>query len=400
MRETHQYLQYEIVSESSSVSLKITNNTVGHDHIVDSIEFTNLDPRVSYELLIKNNNGRVIDSRNFQAINQNAENPKVAVCSCSRLGLLSRDDKTLPMWDRVMAQNPDVILFLGDIVYGDNAIQAVMKFLWGYHPSFSQIQKRFIQSWKKERLYHQQKLVPVFSIWDDHDFGFEASDKTNPFKRIMLKLFRSYFPIPNENKKIAHGPGLSYSFYIYGRKLLMLDNRSFFNAKEKSLLGLKQIKWIEEQIKGEKEVIMGSGMSLVDTKTIQESVQRDAPREWSVFKQIFIKYPVKAVFLTGDAHFSEVRAIPADVLGFKTFQIISSPLKSTSPRITPPFKSGKLKFDKNQLLHIGGYNFAMLKINSLFKELEITFHPKNKPAIELISSFEALECKNFYKVAN
>lgn len=405
MKKSGQKFTYE-VSPARSTSLLIKSNDVGHSHAVDTIEITGLEVDQSYELIIKNDNGEVVDSRQFQSINSRLENPKAAVCSCSRIGMLSPDDKSRSMWDRLMDEKPDAILFLGDIVYGDNAVQAVLKFLFNYHPKFLQIQKRFIESWQQERLYRQPKLIPLFSIWDDHDFGFEASDKKNPFKDKMLKLFRSYYPVPEKYTSVEHGPGASYSFRLFDRKVIMLDNRSFLSVKGHSLLGLKQIKWMEEQIKNERDVIISSGMSIIDTGGLHHSIQRNSPVEWHRIKNIFVKYPVKAVFLTGDVHFSEVRDVPQHILGFKTFQVVSSRFKSTSPRITPPFKSGlqpKKPYDTNkpkppeQLLHVGGSNFAILSLANLFETLDVTYYKsKNQKPIRLVESFETSSCLKYY----
>lgn len=399
LRDPLQDFVYEIVPKPESI--KVTSHWVGHKHVVDNVEVSGLDPLLSYELIIKDKNGKILDARYFQSIDNNKADPKTAVCSCYRLGKLSPDDKTLAMGDRVFAQNPDAVLFLGDIIYGDNAIQAVGKFLFNTHPTFQQIQKRFITSWKKDQMYRQRILKPVFALWDDHDFGFEASDKTNPYKDAMRDLFRSYYPMPKQQANLEYGPGLSYSFKLFGKKILMLDNRSFFSVKDKTLLGREQIRWIESQIKNEKEVVIGSGMAIVNMGEQRESVERDAPSEWAELRAVFRNSSAQAVFLTGDVHYSEVRNVPEHVFGYPTLQVVVSPLRSTPPWLTPPFRSGKSKKDPNQLLHVSGYNFAILKIKSLFKSLEIKFHrAKNLPPVEFISSQERNnECRHFYTSA-
>ncbi len=403
LREPGQEFSYEI--NQKEVVVKIHANDVGFGHLVDTLEISGMKPGQPYKLVIKNKYGIVVDAREFQSLDQNQENPKAAVCSCSRQGILSPDDKTRSMWDRVMDQKPNAIFFLGDLVYGDNAAQAVLKWAiskyYFYHPSYKYIQKRYIDSWKNERIYRQAKMIPVYSVWDDHDFGYDAADYTNPFKKKMLDLFRSYYPIPPADEVISRGPGVSYSFSIFGKKVLMLDNRSFYNAKGGVLLGMDQIAWIEEQVRGHKEVIIASGMSIVNISAKQESLERDAPNEWEAFRNIFRGHGTKAIFLTGDVHYSEVRQVPESVFGYKTYVVVSSHLHSTTPFITPPFKSGKSN-DPDQLLHVGGRNFALLSFKNLFIHLDAVFHRhKGLPPVEFIGDYGAAEkaamCRNFYQ---
>jgi hypothetical protein len=237
----------------------------------------------------------------------------------------------------------------------------------------------------------------MYSVWDDHDYGFDGADISNPYKKEMMALYRAYYPVPDSSQVISRGPGVSYSFNIFGKKFLMLDNRSFYSSKGKTLLGEEQIKWIENEIKSQREVIIASGMSIINLSEKEESLQRDAPSEWSQFREIFKRHPVKAVFLTGDVHFSEVRLVPEHVLGFQTYQVVSSPIKSTSRYITPPFTSGRQKKDKNQLAFLHGANFAILAMNDLFKKLDFTFHRgwKRSP-ITLTGSYVQTSCEKFY----
>ena len=59
---------YEISNKDAV--LKIKTNSVGHGHEVDTLEVGGLKSGTDYELIIKNKNGNVIDSREFKSLNQ------------------------------------------------------------------------------------------------------------------------------------------------------------------------------------------------------------------------------------------------------------------------------------------------------------------------------------------
>jgi hypothetical protein len=75
-------------------------------------------------------------------------------------------------------------------------------------------------------------------------------------------------------------------------------------------------------------------------------------------------------------------------------------MHSTSPLMTPPFRSGKTN-NPDQLLHVSGRNFAMLSFDKLFTHLDAVFHRHQGLApVEFIGDYgageKAFECKRFY----
>lgn len=373
-----EYLDFNVTTseENKETDFKVTSQGVGYDYKVYHI-YSKINATSTYQLDIMDKYSRtILDSRNFSSINQNKDNPNIAVCSCSRIGALSRDTKPISVWDRLKNQNPDAILFLGDIVYGDNALEAVLNSFFGYKPSLSKIKKRFIQSWEQEKLYRFKKLIPLISVWDDHDYGFDNSDKFNPYRAEMVKLYSAYYPIPKASSSVQFGPGMSYSHRLFNKKIIMLDNRSFLDAKNQIVLGKKQLSWLKEQLSGESEVIITTGIPVLKSANGHpsiQSVESVAPGEFHLMQKIIKDQSIKPLFLTGDLHYSEVVRIPSDVFGFETLQIISSPVKSTSPYLTPPFKSGKSADNPNQLFHYNGYNFALLNMNDPVNSTDVSF---------------------------
>lgn len=365
---------YELNNNSAkSPLIKSASFEVGNGYKTDTLEVSGLTPNTDYEIVIKNSKGQIVDSRIFQSLDLSNLAAKVCVGSCARIGSLSKDDPTRPMFDQLFDQKPAAVIWTGDLIYGDDALQAVIKHFIKLRPKLPQITQRFIQAWSMERLYRQTRLTPFFNIWDDHDFGFDGADKTNPYAKEMLRLFRAYFPLPTDPSAVTRGPGVSYAFNLFGKRVLMLDNRSFLNFQQNALFGAEQLKWIEDQMRTQKEVVIATGMPVVNMGSGRESMETNANSEWNKFRDILRRSPAKAVFLTGDVHYSETRRIPINVLGYETYQFTASHLRSTSPQLTPPFKSGYRPNDPNQISHVSGKNFMIADMDKLFTAPEVTF---------------------------
>lgn len=165
-----------------------------------------------------------------------------------------------PYWDTLVKLSPDLVVLMGDNVYGDcndtsctNLRQAYRD--WDDHPSFS----------------CAKPVLPMVATLDDHDYGLNDCHAENPYKHVAKQMFIDFFNLPIERNR--HDDGV-YGAYEWGphRKriqLLLLDTRfsrsPFLDTDEpmapgkelyipdtvnrdQQMLSPNQWTWLEEQV--------------------------------------------------------------------------------------------------------------------------------------------------------
>jgi len=148
------------------------------------------------------------------------------------------------MWDTIASHHLLSFLFLGDNVYIDNPTRPDMQRYTYYRRQSRPEYRRFIAS------------VPLWAIWDDHDFGTNdcvpGADKNNPpWKVPVWKVYKNNWNNP------AYGggeknPGCWFSFSIADVDFFMLDGR-YYRAnpgkQNATMLGPVQKKWLFDELK-------------------------------------------------------------------------------------------------------------------------------------------------------
>jgi alkaline phosphatase D len=242
---------------------------------------------------------------------------RLAYGSCARHQL----DAEQPVFRAIAAAEPDVFFWLGDNIYADSASDWV-----------------FAEDYRRQRSIASTlpllRSTPQLAIWDDHDFGLNNSDVTNPAREASLSAFSNYWANPSAG--LPDAPGVFFRYAWGGVDFFMLDGRYYRtpNASPdgpgKTLLGPRQSEWLRESLLASrapfKVIACGSGWSSEDGPT------GDA---WSAFLTErnalfdFIRDErIEGVFLiSGDTHFGEVNCIPrSDQGGYDLYDFVSSPL--------------------------------------------------------------------------
>lgn len=97
-------------------------------------------------------------------------------------GSCIRQDRPQPVWRAVADFAPDVLLLLGDNVYGDSEDMAVLREKYGVlaaNPGFADLFSR----------------VPIVAVWDDHDYGANDAGSDYPRRRESQQVFLDFFGI-------------------------------------------------------------------------------------------------------------------------------------------------------------------------------------------------------------
>jgi alkaline phosphatase D len=118
---------------------------------------------------------------------------RLAFGSCARHQL----DAEQPIFRAISAAEPDVFVWLGDNIYADSVSEWV-----------------FAEDYRRQRAIAStlplMRGVPQLAIWDDHDFGLNNSDRTNPVREAALAAFRKYWANPAYGQ--ADDPGVYFQY--------------------------------------------------------------------------------------------------------------------------------------------------------------------------------------------
>jgi len=242
---------------------------------------------------------------------------RLAFGSCARHQL----DAEQPIFRAIAAAEPDLFFWLGDNIYADSTSEWV-----------------FAEDYRRQRAVAStlplMRSVPQLAIWDDHDFGLNNSDRTNPVRDASLAAFRNYWANPAYGQ--ADDPGVYFQYAWGGVDFFMLDGR--YNrapnqdpdGPDKTMLGRRQGEWLRESLRASrapfKVLACGSGWSSEDGPT--GDTWGAFPTERNALFDFIRDERIEGVLLiSGDTHFGEVNCIPwSERGGYDLYDFVSSPL--------------------------------------------------------------------------
>jgi alkaline phosphatase D len=272
-----------------------------------------------------------------------------------------------PIMETIRAERPDVFVGLGDMIYADNACNAIG--MYGNPqvpgPGPAPDLATFWAHWRYNRADESsQRLLSSTSyvgVWDDHevvnDFGpLHDTRSTPPYTPgvhllpIGLEAFLDYTPIA----VAANTPKRLYRSLRWGKhlELFVLDTRQYRDAnaaldsadRPKTMLGREQLTWLKESLAASDatwKVIVSSVPMSIPTGFPAVPNGRDG---WANFDQTtgfeqelldilrFMEQNgiVNNVWITTDVHFAEAfryRPFPASP-GFVVHELATGPLNA------------------------------------------------------------------------
>lgn len=259
---------------------------------------------------------------------QKTEEPtlnRIAIGSCSH----EYDDDQ--MWDQVLKQEPELYVWLGDIIYGDSKDMSVLE------TKFNQ---------QKSRKSYQDLIatVPVTGIWDDHDFGKNDGGKNWKMKDESKELLMDFLEVP-DTAQVRQRPGI-YRSKTYGPvgkqvKLILLDTRYFRDNQVKdpdpkrkymagggTILGEDQWNWLKDELYESKAQIhiIASGIQVLPKDHGYEKWGNFPAERTKLIDLITVLNVKKPLILSGDRHISEVSRLNVEGLKDPIIEFTSSGL--------------------------------------------------------------------------
>jgi alkaline phosphatase D len=247
---------------------------------------------------------------------------RIAFGSCPRV----QEDRVQPIWPAVHALEPDLFLWIGDNIYGDSLYPHVLQ-----------------EEYRRQRdiagLQPVLRNVVHLAIWDDHDYGMNNQDKTNPIKESALEIFKQYWANPSYG--LPDTPGVFFR-YSYGKvDFFFLDGRYYRDpdrapqTPQKTMLGIEQLAWLKAELKASRAVfkvlVSGGGWSKAKGVT-GDSWAAFVDERNKIFDFIRDHQVTGVVLLSGDSHVGELNVIPwSDEGGYDFYDLVSSPLAQDTP---------------------------------------------------------------------
>lgn len=165
----------------------------------------------------------------FPEINWRPLPGKDQVISRVAFGSCSSQRMPQPYWDTVTMFEPDILVLMGDNVYGDcdpldfhlnnTAVDPI-----ALKKACAPLEQAYRDMASHPSVQGAASLIPVFATLDDHDYGISDATILNPFKDVARQLFRDFF---NINDLPSDGVYRSKSWGPAGRRLqiILLDTR-------------------------------------------------------------------------------------------------------------------------------------------------------------------------------
>ncbi len=216
----------------------------------------------------------------------------------------------------------DIFLMLGDNHYGNTTQTAKLRTYYTAH--------RLTAGWRE-----MSARRPVYAIWDDHDYGPNNSDCTEPGKAESLTVFRQFWANPSSGE--PDNPGCYFTFQRGDVQFFMLDGRyhrspdKMKDGPDKTMFGAAQLAWLKRELLASKAAvkILANGSEWQSFGSIDSyscfRTERDALLKWIADQKI-----EGIVLLSGDRHFCS----GYQVLG-RFVELVSSPLGSRNSILTP-----------------------------------------------------------------
>lgn len=353
MRPKSDTLTYRVIGGDGIATGNVRSGThefAASPQVVDEVNVMGLQGESGLKLQIEKD-GKVVDERNF-GLRTAKTDIKFAVVSCS-------DDhfkvEQKAMWTHVLQQKPDFIFAIGDNVYADVEDgkyhgDATPELLW----------RRYVQTRTNLLVFRAKNLIPMIALWDDHDYGQNDGDRRYSQQKSSLQIFKSFFPQDVPSDQYFGGPGAASAFAYGEQRFYFLDGRSFrspnkdpqicVSKKDKKQcekkprkdrgrdrmasrepethFGKEQEQWLNRMLdQGGSDVAwLITGDQWFGAYSPFESFESNQPNDFKRFMARLKDQGARVAFISGDRHASEITKVDKSVLGFETYEIVSSPI--------------------------------------------------------------------------
>ncbi len=266
---------------------------------------------------------------------------RIVFASCAQ----QREDQSI--WNTIAAESPDLVLYIGDNVYGD---------VRSGDPALPELKAAYMRLAQSEPFARVRAAAPVLTTWDDHDYGLNDRGADFALKEQAEALYEYVWALADDDPRRAR-EGV-YGAWMLGEEpgrrlqVIMLDTRFFrselmetdeFGAKgkeryvpdpdpSKTMLGEAQWAWLAEELKkpADLRLLVSSVQVIADGHGWEAWKMLPAERE-RLYRTIDAAGAGNLIVLSGDRH-SAALYERDDVIGYPLFEATSSSLNLPASR--------------------------------------------------------------------
>ncbi|WP_318311340.1 alkaline phosphatase D family protein [Flagellimonas crocea] len=218
-----------------------------------------------------------------------------------------------PFWDDILAADPNVWIWGGDIVYADTDDVSRLREIYAMQDSVAAYAKL-------------KAKVPIIGTWDDHDFGVNDGGADFSIKKESQQVFLDFMEVPQDSeRRNREGVYASHEYQMPSGKvkIIVLDTRYFRselvkdNDSEKrykptedpnaTILGREQWQWLQAELSNS-DADFNLIMSSIQVLSGEHGFETwgNFPAEVDKLEDMIVKSGAKGVMLlSGDRHISE-----------------------------------------------------------------------------------------------
>lgn len=235
----------------------------------------------------------------------------------------------MPILADVVAARPELFLFIGDNVYAEGNDEPWLR------AAYEQLAAR-------PEFEALRRAVPLWAVWDDHDFGINDGGAEHPHRDVAQRLMLEFFHEPADSPRWQR-KGV-YDARVIGPEgrrvqIVLLDTRSFRSPlapvapgafryvptrdENATILGAEQWQWLERVLQEPAELrLVVSTIQVIADEHPFESWSR-FPRERERLVALLGRTP-HVIVLSGDRHRAELSRL--DGGAYPLFDLTSSSL--------------------------------------------------------------------------
>ena len=286
-------------------------------------------------------------------------------------GSCARERREQPVWNDIIAKEPDVFLMIGDNQYADFWMRDG-KLVMQPVPNAERIREAYTTLGQKPGFIALRDQCQLLATWDDHDYGANDQGKEFPLRAQSQQEFIRFFGFPDDHP-IRKQQGVYHSQLLGSGsrrvQIILLDTRYHRDPIEKTaarrensgpygptrdtnktVLGSKQWNWLEQQLRIPADVrVIASSIQVVADEHGWETWGNFPHERKRLFELIESTKANGVVFVSGDRHLMEISCDDQSSPGYPMWDFTSSGLTQKKEDVEEPnrHRIGPVKREQN-----------------------------------------------------